>query len=222
MVYEKLKIVIVGDTNTGKTTFIRNYLDYDIRYLSMTIALEYYFTEKYYSGSLVKINFCDISGDKGYYQISKNYLYNADGIIMIYDVNKIESLENLYLWKKFLLENNKEIANKILVIGNCNNKYINNGNSKNIDNNIIDNNIIDDKISNLFADKPNIEIEKYKIDFYNDKNNIKKLVDEYIGEIYTKLEKNLENINLENKNDMINISLINETKIEKKRCCNIL
>ena len=124
MVYEKLKIVIVGDTNTGKTTFIRNYLDYDIRYLSMTIALEYYFAEKYYSGSLVKINFCDISGDKSYYQISKNYLYNADGIIMIYDVNKIESLENLYLWKKFLLENNKEIANKILVIGNCNNKYI--------------------------------------------------------------------------------------------------
>ena len=214
MVYEKLKIVIVGDTNTGKTTFIRNYLDYDIKYLSMTIALEYYFTEKYYSGSLVKINFCDISGDKGYYQISKNYLYNADGIIMIYDVNKIESLENLYLWKKFLLENNKEIANKILVIGNSN--------SKNIDNNIIDNNIIDDKISNLFADKPNIEIEKYKIDFYNDKNNIKKLVDEYIGEIYTKLEKNLENTNLENKNDMINISLIKETKIEKKRCCNIL
>ena len=205
MVYEKLKIVIVGDTNTGKTTFIRNYLDYDIRYLSMTIALEYYFTEKYYSNSLVKINFCDISGDKGYYQISKNYLYNADGIIMMYDVNKIESLENLYLWKKFLLENNKEIANKILVIGNCNNKYINNGNSKNIDNNIIDNNIIDDKISNLFADKPNIEIEKYKIDFYNDKNNIKKLLDEYIGEIYTKLEKNLENINLENKNDMINV-----------------
>ena len=56
MVNEKLKIVIIGDTNTGKTTFIRNYLDYDIRYLSMTIALEYYFTEKYYSGSLVKIN----------------------------------------------------------------------------------------------------------------------------------------------------------------------
>jgi small GTP-binding protein len=224
MVYEKLKIVIVGDTNTGKTTFIRNYLDYDIRYLSMTIALEYYFAEKYYSGSLVKINFCDISGDKGYYQISKNYLYNADGIIMIYDVNKIESLENLYLWKKFLLENNKEIANKILVIGNYNNKYI--------DNSIkIDNNIIYDKISNLFADKSNVEIEEYKIDFYNEKKTIKKLVDEYIDEIYLKLVKNLENINLENKNDMINISLIKETKVEKtdivkycskNRCCIIL
>jgi small GTP-binding protein len=149
MVYEKLKIVIIGDTNTGKTTFIRNYLDYDIRYLSMTIALEYYFAEKYYSGSLVKINFCDISGDKSYYQISKNYLHNADGIIMIYDVNKKESLENLYLWKKFLLENDKEIANKILVIGNCNNKYIYNSSIQNIDNNIIDY-----KISNLFSDKP--------------------------------------------------------------------
>jgi small GTP-binding protein len=235
MVYEKLKIVIVGDTNTGKTTFIRNYLDYDIRYLSMTIALEYYFAEKYYSGSvfnpervsLVKINFCDISGDKGYYHICKNYLYNTDGIIMIYDVNKIESIENLYIWKKFLLENNKEIANKILVIGNCNNKYMTNNSSiKNIDNNIIN-----DKISNLFADKPNINIEEYKIDFYNEKNTIKKLVDDYIDEIYTKLEKNLENINLENKNDMINISLIKETKIEKtdvvlycnkNRCCNIL
>ena len=165
MVDKKLKIVIVGDTNTGKTTFIRNYLDYDIRYLSMTIALEYYFTEKYYSDLLVKINFCDISGDKGYYQICKNYLYNTDGIIMIYNINKKESIENLYLWKKFLLENNKEIVNKILVIGNYNNKYTTNDSSiKNIDNNIID-----DKISNLFADKPNIEIEEYKIDFYNEK-----------------------------------------------------
>jgi len=217
MVYEKLKIVIVGDTNTGKTTFIRNYLDYDIRYLSMTIALEYYFTEKYYSGSLVKINLCDISGDKGYYHISKNYLYNADGIIMIYDINKIESLENLYLWKKFILENNKEISNKILVIGNYNNKdtYYNN---KNID----INNIINDKISNLFADKPNIEIEEYKIDFYNEKKTIKKLIDEYIDNIYIKLVKNLEYNNLENKNDMINISLVNETKKEKNKCCKIL
>lgn len=227
MVNEKLKIVIIGDKNTGKTTFIRNYLDYDIRYLSMTIALEYYFTEKYYSGCLVKINFCDISGDKSYYHISKNYLYNADGIIMIYDVNKKESIENLYIWKKFLLENNKEIANKILVIGNCNNKYMTNDSSiKNIDNNIID-----DKISNLFADKPNIDIEEYRIDFYNEKKTIKKLVDEYIDEIYNKLVPNLENTNLENKNDMIDISLIKETKVEKtdvsincskNRCCNIL
>jgi small GTP-binding protein len=227
MVNEKLKIVIIGDKNTGKTTFIRNYLDYDIRYLSMTIALEYYFTEKYYSGCLVKINFCDISGDKSYYHISKNYLYNADGIIMIYDVNKKESIENLYIWKKFLLENNKEIANKILVIGNCNNKYMTNDSSiKNIDNKIID-----DKIYNLFADKPNIDIEEYRIDFYNEKKTIKKLVDEYIDEIYNKLVPNLENTNLENKNDMIDISLIKETKVEKtdvaincskNRCCNIL
>jgi small GTP-binding protein len=216
MVYEKLKIVIIGDTNTGKTTFIRNYLDYDIRYLSMTIALEYYFAEKYYSGLLVKINFCDISGDKSYYRISKNYLYNTDGIIMIYDVNKIESLENLYLWKKFLLENNKEIANKILVIGNYNNKYIDNGKNNNSEN--IDNNLIDDKISNLFSENSDIEITKYKIDFYNDKKTIKKLVDDYIDEIYKKLEKS----NLENKNDMINISLINESKVQKNKCCIIL
>jgi len=146
---------------------------------------------------------------------------------MIYDVNKIESLENLYLWKKFLLENNKEIANKILVIGNCNNKYMTNyGSSKNMNNNITD-----DKISNLFADKPNIEIQEYKIDFYNEKKTIKKLVDEYIDEIYYKLVPNLENTNLENKNDMIDISLIKETKVEKtdvvkycnkNRCCIIL
>jgi small GTP-binding protein len=215
MDYKKLKILIIGDTNTGKTTFIRNYLDYDIRYLSMTIALEYYYLEKYYSGSLIKINFCDISGDKGYYHISKNYLYNADGIIMIYDVNKIESLENLYLWKKFILENNKEIPNKILVVGNNNNKYTDN--YKNLDNNLVD-----DKISNLFVENVDIQIEEYKIDFYNEKKTIKKLIDEYIDYIYLKLYKNIENSNLENKNDMINISLIKETKVEKKSCCIIL
>jgi len=215
MVYEKLKIVIVGDTNTGKTTFIRNYLDYEIRYLSMTIALEYYLVEKNYQDSTIKINFCDISGDKGYYQISKNYLYNIDGIIMIYDINKIESLENLYLWKKYLLENNKELVNKILVIGNYNNKYI--GNYKKMDNNIIN-----DKINNLFIDRPNVEIEEFKMDFYNDKLNIKKVINEYIDEIYKKMNKNLESINFENKNDMINISLIDD-KIEKKKdCCIIL
>jgi len=215
MVYEKLKIVIVGDTNTGKTTFIRNYLDYEIRYLSMTIALEYYLVEKNYQDSTIKINFCYISGDKGYYQISKNYLYNIDGIIMIYDINKIESLENLYLWKKYLLENNKELVNKILVIGNYNNKYI--GNYKKMDNNIIN-----DKINNLFIDRPNVEIEEFKMDFYNDKLNIKKVINEYIDEIYKKMNKNLENINFENKNDMINISLIDD-KIEKKKdCCIIL
>ena len=46
-------------------------------------------------------------------------------------VNSIERIQNVakynykknYIGANFRFENNKEIANKILVIGNCNNKY---------------------------------------------------------------------------------------------------
>jgi small GTP-binding protein len=214
---KKFKIIIVGDTNTGKTTFIRNYLNYDIRYLSTTIALEYYFTEKYYFGSLIKINFCDISGNKNYFNISKNYLSNTDGIIMIYDINKKETIDNLYLWKKCILENNKEIENKILIIGNKNNNYLYQNKIVNYDNE----NENDNKINNLFTELPKIDVLEYKIDIYKEKNNIKKIVDDYIDNINEKYNKkinnNLENNNLENNKEMININLIE--KNNSKKCC---
>ena len=82
------KIVIIGDTYTGKSTLIRNYLNYDIKNISPTIGLEFYSINKSIEEENIKYNFYDTSGSISYYNICKNYLKNYDALIIIFDVSK--------------------------------------------------------------------------------------------------------------------------------------
>ncbi len=197
------KIVLVGDTYTGKSTLIRNYLNYDIKNISPTIGLEFYSITKNIEGNIVKYNFYDTSGNISYYKICKNYLKNYDALIIIFDISKKNAIENLYNLKKIIFENNKNfIFFPMLLIGN---------NIKNIK-------YIDDEIIRSFAQN-NLMIY-YEINIIKSKNTLIDIIDIFLENIYNnnKIQNNI----IIKKIDNDNITKINLIPKEKKSCCNIL
>jgi small GTP-binding protein len=195
------KVVLVGDTYTGKSTLIRNYLNYDIKNISPTIGLEFYSITKNIEGNIVKYNFYDTSGNISYYNICKNYLKNYDALIIIFDISKKNAIENLYNLKKIIFENNKNfIFFPMLLIGN---------NIKNIKN-------INDEIIKNFAQN-NLMIY-YEIDIIKCKNTLIDIIDIFLENIYNnnKIQSNIINNKINNENK------INLIPKEKKSCCNIL
>jgi Ras-related protein Rab-18 len=201
------KIVIMGDTCSGKSTLIRNYLDNDIKNISPTIGLEFYSTIKFIEEKNIKYNFYDTSGNPAYNNISKNYLKNYDALIIVFDISKVNDFNNgtLYNLKKKLFEYNKNFLNfPMLLIGN----KINIKNIKNINNEIIQ----------KFA--LNNSMIYYEIDIIKSKNTLIDIMDNFLNYIYNNNNTSIFiNNNIKNNDDMTKINFIPK---DKKTCCTIL
>ena len=97
------KIVLLGDSNTGKSTFF-NFLKqktengtykfnknhvatkmFDIAHIKLNINNSY-FTD---------ISLWDTAGQENYSKLSKDYLRGADGVIIMYDVNESQTTKNV-------------------------------------------------------------------------------------------------------------------------------
>ena len=96
----KYKILILGDTQVGKSCFLTRYADnsFQDEYLS-TIGMDYkiknYQAE---DGSTIKLYIWDTAGQDRFRSITRNYYKGADGIILIYDITKQDTFENVRNW----------------------------------------------------------------------------------------------------------------------------
>ena len=96
----KYKILILGDTQVGKSCFLTRYADnsFQDEYLS-TIGMDYkiknYQAE---DGSTIKLYIWDTAGQDRFRSITRNYYKGADGIILIYDITKKDTFENVRNW----------------------------------------------------------------------------------------------------------------------------
>lgn len=95
-----MKICIVGDTNTGKTSlqtffvkkrFKRNY--------HPTIGSDFSFKEmRTKGGSNYRLAIWDLSGDDKYKQSHSTYYQGISGLIAVFDLTRRETLDSLISW----------------------------------------------------------------------------------------------------------------------------
>ena len=117
------KILLLGDSEVGKSCFLMRYAD-DVfvdNYIT-TIGLDYklkYITLD--SGETIKVQLWDTAGQDRYRTIAKNYYKGSHGILLLYDITKVNSFENIREWIKDIRE---EVYEKtiIFLIGNKNDK----------------------------------------------------------------------------------------------------
>ena len=96
----KYKILILGDSKVGKSCFLTRYADktYQEDYLS-TIGMDYKIKNyELENGAIIKLYIWDTAGQDRFRSITSNYYKGADGIILIYDITKQETFNNVRNW----------------------------------------------------------------------------------------------------------------------------
>ena len=99
----KFKVAILGDCFVGKSSLLYRdvYKDFsDIYQATMAVG----FSSKIikYENKKVKLNIWDLSGDDRFKMVLKTYLKHIDAIILVYDVTKMDTFNNIKKWIKFV------------------------------------------------------------------------------------------------------------------------
>jgi len=113
------KILLIGDSAVGKSSIVNRYVDdmYDPRFLS-TIGVDFKIQTFERNGKVIKLQIWDTAGQERFRSITTSYYRGADGIVMVYDRTKPETLEAVRsTWVKEI-EAYSSRSPKILLVGN--------------------------------------------------------------------------------------------------------
>ena len=112
-----IKLLIVGDSNVGKTSLLLQYTDnYYPDQHTATIGFEYKIKTFQYKDYKIKLQIWDTAGQERFHSITNNFFHNADGILFVYDITSRQSFNGVKVW----IKEAEEIGNfyKRLLIGN--------------------------------------------------------------------------------------------------------
>ncbi len=117
-----LKIVLIGDTNVGKTAFFESFLYRKHRTDYPTIGVDFGFkvinvinNNTRESAKDIKIQLWDTAGQERFRGITKSYYRNADIIILMYSVTNVQSFEHIAEWYENIKEMNEKMPKMILI-----------------------------------------------------------------------------------------------------------
>ena len=189
-----IKLLLIGDSCVGKTSLLLRFCDNFFPESHMaTIGVE--FKEKIITinDKNYKIHLWDTAGQERYSSLTKNFYKHAQGIIFVYDVNNIESFQNLKNWIKNPDYEKRNV--KIIIVGNK----------------------IDLK-KEISTDELKILANRYSCKYFevSAKNNIN------VNSIFESITEEIINDNKEYDEDVDSITLSNEQffeKEKKKQCC---
>jgi len=111
------KIIILGDTNVGKSSLFLRYLKDEFREaMANTIAISNDFKEVIIDGNPVHLQIWDTAGQEKFRSIVSQLYRDADGFIFVYDVNVKRSFSEM----KHLITELKTILNPsfTILVGN--------------------------------------------------------------------------------------------------------
>jgi small GTP-binding protein len=115
---DTISIITIGDSSVGKTSIIRKFIDNNFSVGTLpTIGVELFKTELKINDEKYLIKIWDTCGQERLRALTSNYYKNADGIILVYDVNSNDSFLNLEKWFKSI-DDNCGTKPPIIILGN--------------------------------------------------------------------------------------------------------
>ena len=187
------KILLLGDSEVGKSCFLMRYSDnvFVENYIT-TIGLDYKLKNvKLDSGKTIKVQLWDTAGQDKYRTIAKNYFKGSHGILLLYDVTKQSSFQNIRDWIQDIRE---EVSQKaiIFLIGNK----------------------IDLVDKRKISKEKGIELaEEYKLPFFEASAKSGENVDEVFKALYKKISEVYGDLEREMG------SKLNKRKKNQRKCC---
>lgn len=99
------KIVVLGDSNAGKTTFV-HYLNNDTpRPIGSTIGVDFNTYTKKIDNIIIKSQIWDTAGQEQFKAITKSYFRNVTGALIFFDASQNDPILNVKQWIKDLNDN---------------------------------------------------------------------------------------------------------------------
>ena len=97
----KLKLLIIGDSNVGKTSMLLNYTDnYFPESHLATIGVEYKVKEIKTQKYNIALQIWDTAGQERFRSITKSFFRNTNGILFVYDITNRKSFQSVKDWIK--------------------------------------------------------------------------------------------------------------------------
>ena len=188
------KIITLGDSEVGKTSIIRRYLENKFAYDTLP-TLGFIKSKKKIilkNKKNIFLELCDTSGQERYASLSPLYVKNADAVLFVFDLNNKKSFNNIKNWMKFFKDNtNSENNMPTYLIGNKKD---------------LEKNVEDDEIE-IFKDEHKDIIYK-ETSAKEEDNQIEELFREMGELLYDKYKKNPH----KNKSNKRNLSIYEENK----------
>ena len=204
-----LKIVVVGNSNVGKTNIISRFCkDSFSSQTKATIGVDFTMYSLKVLGKKVKIQFWDTAGQEKYRAMSTAYYKGAHGAILVYDISNRESFFSLGLWLSEI-KNQSNSVERVILLGNKND--------------LAEERAVSKKQGIVYAEER--ELKFYEISAKLDGEGIKKAIHEYIEDLVRDMgekgedERHRETIEFRSVNRSITMSNINAKKQGKKGLC---
>ena len=188
-----IKILLLGDSEVGKSCFLMRYSDnvFIDNYIT-TIGLDYKLkTVKLDTGKTIKVQLWDTAGQDKYRTIAKNYYKGSHGILLLYDITKQSSFDNIREWVRDIKE---EVSEKAIIF-------------------LIGNKIDIEDQRKISKEKGEELAEEFKIPFFEASAKSGKNVDEVFKALYNKICEIYGDLEKERGS-----KLIKKSKM-KKKCC---
>ena len=188
-----IKILLLGDSEVGKSCFLMRYSEnvFIENYIT-TIGLDYKLkTVKLDTGKTIKVQLWDTAGQDKYRTIAKNYYKGSHGILLLYDITKQSSFDNIREWVRDIKE---EVSEKAIIF-------------------LIGNKIDIEDQRKISKEKGEELAEEFKIPFFEASAKSGENVDEVFKALYNKICEIYGDLEKERGS-----KLIKKSKM-KKKCC---
>ncbi|TFF97651.1 MAG: GTP-binding protein [Promethearchaeota archaeon] len=110
------KILLAGDGGVGKTTLLHRYIKGEFsQSTQMTIGVEFFLKEVQVDGQDCTLQLWDFGGQQRFRFLLESYVMGAKGALLMFDLTRPMTLENLNEWISICRKNDSELP--ILFVG---------------------------------------------------------------------------------------------------------
>ena len=112
------KYIIVGDSSVGKSCLLLQFTDKRFKSThDLTIGVEFGSRTVQINDKAIKLQIWDTAGQESFRSITRSYYRGSIGALLVYDITKRSSFENLQKWLEEMKENAYSKM-QIILIGN--------------------------------------------------------------------------------------------------------
>ena len=167
------KIIVLGDCAVGKSNILSKYSKNIFNKSSKsTIGVELITKFYKFENKIIKVNIWDTAGQERFTSMITTYYKGAKGALLVYDITRRNTFNNIDNWLKELIAINSEKIS-IMLIGNKNDLSL---------------------LRKVSKNEAQLKANKYGIKFYEtsalDSSNIKYAFEDLIKDIYIKTKNN--------------------------------